>query len=87
MALALSLEDCTKPFIRGVILNDNTKEFVTYLQANGKSIPHITAVKECIVLNVPSPENMTKNMDVIVDVLVVTQVLKCCEFKDWKIDR
>jgi len=25
-----------------------------------------------------------KNMDVVVVVLVVEQVLKCCEFKDWK---
>ena len=70
--------------IHGVISDDNAKEVVKYLQANGKFIPHITAVREHIVLNVTSPENMTKNMDAVVDGLVVKQVLKSCEFKDWK---
>jgi hypothetical protein len=59
MALAVSLEDCTRGVVHGVIPDDNAKEVVNYFQASGKSIPCITAVWELIVLNLMSPENIT----------------------------
>lgn len=68
MPWAESLEDCTKAVIDKVILDDSAKE-VNYFWANGKSMPRITAVWEQIVLNVTSPKNMTKKMDVVMDVL------------------
>ena len=84
MALAESDVDSTKAVVHGVISDDNAKMVVHYLEANHKSICRINAVRERILLNVTSPEDISKNKNFVVDVFVVDQVKKCSEFEDWK---
>lgn len=55
-----------------------------YLKAHKKSISQLNAKRDCIVLKVASPQDITKTMKVVVDVLVVEQVSKCSEFKGWR---
>ena len=84
MALAESDVDSTEAVIHGVISEANAKMVENYLEANKKSICRINAVRERIVLNVTSPEDIMKNGNFVVDVLVVDQVKKCSDFEDWK---
>jgi hypothetical protein len=84
MALAESDVDSTKAVVHGVISDDNAKMVVQYLETNHKSISRIDAVRERIVLNITSPEDITKNTNFVVDVIFVDQVKKCSEFEDWK---
>jgi hypothetical protein len=84
MALTESSEDCTKAVVHGVISDANAKIVVNYLDANKKSISRINASRECIVLNVTAPEDIKKSINVVLDVLVVEQVMKCSECQDWK---
>ena len=83
MALAESAVDSTKAVVHGKISDTNAKMVVNYLKAQKKSISHSNAVRERIVLDLTSPEDIMKNMNVVVDVLVVEQVMKCSEFEDW----
>ena len=84
MALAESDVDSTKAVVHGVISDDNAKMVVHYLEVNHKSISRINAVRERIVLNITSPEDITKNTNFVVDVIFVDQVKKCSEFDDLK---
>ena len=84
MALAESDVDSTKAVVHGVISDDNAKMVVHHLEASYKSICRLNAVRERIVLNVTSPEDISKNKNFVVDVFVVDQVKKCSEFEDWK---
>ena len=84
MALAESSVDSTKAVVHDVISDANTKIVVKYLEAHKKCISRINAVRGRIVLNVTSPEDIMKNMNIEVDVIVVEQVMKCSEFQEWK---
>ncbi len=84
MALAESDVDSTKAVVHGVMSDDNAKMVVHYLEAKHKSISRINAARERIVLNITSPEDISKNKNFVVDVVKVDQVKKCSEFEDWK---
>ena len=84
MALAESGVDSTKAVVHGVISDGDAKMAVKYLEAHKKSITRVHSVRDRIELNVASPEDITKNMKVIVDVITVNQVTKCSELEDWK---
>jgi hypothetical protein len=84
MALAESDADSTKAVVHGVMSDDNAKMVVHYLEAKHKSISRINAARERIVLNITSPEDISKNKNFVVDVVMVDQVKKCSEFEDWK---
>ena len=83
MALAESSEDRTKAVIHGVISDKNSKIVQEYVDAHKKVIKPMTSEKRDL-LNVTSPEDVKKNMNVVVYVFVVKQVNKCSEFEDWK---
>ena len=84
MALAESSEDGTKAVIHGVISDKTGKIVQEYFDAQKKVIKPIASERKRILLNVTSPEDIKKNMNVVVDVFVVKQVNKCSEFQDWK---
>jgi hypothetical protein len=84
MALAESSEDCTKAVIHGVISDKNAKMIQTFFDVKKKALQPLTSGKKRITLNITSPEDVQKTMNVVVDVFIVHQVKKCSEFQDWK---
>lgn len=82
MALVESLEECAKAVIHGVISDTNAKIVASSLESHKTSLTHTNACREHIILNLTSPKDIMNNMEVVVDVLVVEQVMKCSEFQE-----
>lgn len=66
MALAESSEDFTKAVIHGMILEANSKIIQNDLHAHKKFISCINVSRDYIVLNVTSPEDITKKMYLVI---------------------
>ena len=68
--------DSTPAIIHAVISSVNATDIEDYMKEQSVTTTHLNTKSDRIVLNVQSPEDSTKEMDVAVDVFIVDQVMK-----------